>query len=332
MGEQGSGRDLGLEAVRGAGGEWFRHSRAIVESTRIGARTRVWAFAHVLPAATIGEDCNVCDHVFIENDVRVGDRVTIKSGVQLWDGVEIGNDVFVGPNATFTNDHFPRSRQWQGEVPRTRVQDGASIGANATVLPGLTIGREAMVGAGAVVTHDVPPRAIVVGNPARIRGYVEARKKVAPASRGEAKRSISTDVSGVTILELPSFSDLRGELSVGELGGALPFEPRRFFTVSRVPTRDVRGEHAHKRLHQVLVCVHGECSLVVDDGENRLEVQLDRPSLAVHVPPLVWGIQYRFSPDAVLLVLASEPYDPDDYIRDYDEFIGLVGKGPPGKG
>jgi acetyltransferase-like isoleucine patch superfamily enzyme len=117
----------------------------------------------------------VCDHVFIENDVVIGDRVTVKSGVQLWDGLRVGDDVFIGPNATFTNDPFPRSKVYRSEVPVTRIETGASIGANATVLPGLTIGARAMVGAGSVVTRDVPEGAVVAGNPARVIGSVDDR-------------------------------------------------------------------------------------------------------------------------------------------------------------
>jgi UDP-2-acetamido-3-amino-2,3-dideoxy-glucuronate N-acetyltransferase len=147
----------------------FIHSNAIVEkNARIGDGTRIWAFAHVLGGARIGKCCNICDHVFIENDVIIGDRVTIKCGVQLWDGLRLADDVFVGPNATFTNDLFPRSQKYPEKYLRTYVQSGASIGANATILAGVTIGEKAMVGAGSVVTKDVPSRAIVVGNPARI--------------------------------------------------------------------------------------------------------------------------------------------------------------------
>ncbi len=150
----------------------FIHEKALVESgATIGAGTRVWAFAHILAQAVIGADCNICDGVFIENDVVIGDRVTIKNGVQVWDGISLEDDVFIGPNATFTNDPFPRSKH-RPEFPRTLVCQGASIGANATLLPGITVGRNAMVGAGAVVTKDVAPDAIVVGNPARVRGYV----------------------------------------------------------------------------------------------------------------------------------------------------------------
>src|SRR5216684_3125681 len=142
---------------------FFQHPNAIVETPNVGERTRVWAFAHILPRAVIGSDCNICDNVFIENDVQVGDRVTVKCGVQLWDGVRLDDDVFVGPNATFTNDPAPRSKRRPAAFAQTRVRHGASIGANATILPGVTIGPLAMVGAGAVVTHDVPGHAVVTG-------------------------------------------------------------------------------------------------------------------------------------------------------------------------
>lgn len=154
----------------------FIHERALVEpGATIGAGTRVWAFAHVLGRAVIGRDCNICDQTFIENDVIVGDRVTIKCGVQLWDGVRLADDVFVGPNVTFTNDLFPRSKQYPEKFAETHVRRGASLGANCTLLAGIVVGEYAMVGAGAVVTKDVPPYAIVVGNPARIRGYTDDR-------------------------------------------------------------------------------------------------------------------------------------------------------------
>jgi acetyltransferase-like isoleucine patch superfamily enzyme len=171
--------------------EPFVHEKGLVEpGARIGAGTRVWAFAHVLGGAVIGRDCNVCDGVFVENDVVIGDRVTLKCGVQVWDGVRLEDDVFVGPNATFTNDLFPRSRQRPEKFEQTVVRKGASLGANCTILAGVVIGKNAMVGAGAVVTKDVPEDAIVVGNPARIHGYVAAAKKprAAPARRA-ARRS-----------------------------------------------------------------------------------------------------------------------------------------------
>ncbi len=157
------------------GRKYFVHSHAIVESEMIGRGTRIWAFAHILTGAQIGSDCNICDGVFVENDVIVGDRVTVKCGVQLWDGLRVEDDVFIGPNATFTNDPFPRSGTRLGVIAQTRVCRGASIGANATILPGVTVGDGAMVGAGAVVTKSVPSRAIVMGNPARLAGHVGDR-------------------------------------------------------------------------------------------------------------------------------------------------------------
>ncbi|WP_373031389.1 acyltransferase [Sulfurovum sp.] len=151
---------------------FFIHRHALVEpDAQIGERTKVWAFAHILAGAKIGADCNICDHVFIENDVVVGERVTIKCGVQLWDGLRVADDVFIGPNATFTNDIFPRSKQYPDQLLQTQIMAGASIGANSTILAGVTIGEKAMVGAGSVVLKDIPSRAVVVGNPARIIRY-----------------------------------------------------------------------------------------------------------------------------------------------------------------
>ncbi len=149
----------------------FIHEKAIVEEgATVGARTRVWAFVHILPDAVIGEDCNICDHVFIENDVAIGNRVTVKCGIYIWNGVRIEDDVHLGPNVVFTNDMYPRSKQ-PFELQQTIVRCGASVGANATILPGITIGESALVGAGSVVTKDVPSHALVVGNPAQQIGY-----------------------------------------------------------------------------------------------------------------------------------------------------------------
>lgn len=144
------------------------HPAALCETTHIGPRTRIWAFTHILPRAIIGADCNICDHVFIENDVVIGDRVTIKCGVQIWDSMRIEDDVFIGPNATFCNDRFPRSKKQPAAFLPVILRQGCSIGANATILPGIEIGAGSMVGAGSVVTHHVPPNTLVAGNPARI--------------------------------------------------------------------------------------------------------------------------------------------------------------------
>lgn len=152
--------------------KFFAHPSADVQSQTIGEGTKIWQFCVVLRRAKIGKDCNICSHVFVENDVTIGDRVTVKCGVQLWDGVKIEDDVFIGPNVTFTNDPFPRSKQYPEQFETTHVMKGASIGANATLLPGLTIGQYALVGAGAMVTKNVPDYAKVVGNPAKHVGWV----------------------------------------------------------------------------------------------------------------------------------------------------------------
>lgn len=149
------------------------HKLADVAPCQIGEGTRIWQFVVILEGASIGKNCNVCAHILIEGDVVIGDNVTIKSGVQVWDGARIEDNVFIGPNATFTNDIYPRSKEYPPEFSGITIKHHASIGANATLLPGITIGEYAMVGAGAVVTEDVPAKAIVVGNPAKIIRYVD---------------------------------------------------------------------------------------------------------------------------------------------------------------
>jgi UDP-2-acetamido-3-amino-2,3-dideoxy-glucuronate N-acetyltransferase len=298
------------------------HELADVQSGRIGEGTRIWQFCVVLPEAQIGKDCNICSNVFIENDVLVGDRVTVKCGVQLWDGLRVEDDVFIGPNVTFTNDAFPRSRQRPEKFAQTIVRAGASIGANATILPGITIGRSAMVAAGAVVTRDVPAHAVVKGNPARISGYTTDAAQVVsePASRpapGEAMR-------GIDFVPLRRVSDLRGDLLAVELAKDIPFPVARLFTVMNVPSHHVRGEHAHKECHQLLVCLQGAVTVAADNGTDRREWVLDRPEIGLHIKPMTWATQYRYSADAVLAVFASHSYDAGDYIRDYEEFLAAV--------
>jgi UDP-2-acetamido-3-amino-2,3-dideoxy-glucuronate N-acetyltransferase len=309
--------------------EHFTHPAGICETADVGAGTQIWAFAHVLPGARIGRECNICDHVFVENDVVIGDRVTVKCGVAIWDGVRIEDDVFVGPAVTFTNDRFPRSKVHRAAVPDTVLRRGASLGANCTVLPGVTIGMAAMVGAGSVVTRDVPPFAIVAGNPARIVGYVDTHEvlqsRVTRAGTPSAVESVrALSVAGASLRRLVRADDLRGSLVAGEVESHIPFVPRRFFSVMDVPSKDVRGAHAHRVCEQFLVCQTGSVAIVVDDGQLREEVILEDPQLGLYIPPLVWSVQYRYTHDAVLLVLASDPYDPLDYIRDYEQFLEHV--------
>lgn len=151
------------------------HPLADVKTTQIGDGTTIWQFAVILGRAIIGKNCNINCHTFIENDVVLGDNVTVKSGVYLWDGINVANNVFIGPNVTFTNDRYPRSKAYPDSFQRTEIKNGASIGANATILGGIVIGEWSLIGAGSVVTKSVPDFAIVYGNPARISGWADKK-------------------------------------------------------------------------------------------------------------------------------------------------------------
>lgn len=152
--------------------DYFVHPNALVESENIGPGTRIWAFAHILKGATIGSGCNVGDHCFVEGNVRIGDDVVVKNGVSIWSGVTLEDSVFVGPNAVFTNDLYPRAKVYHEEDVETQVCHGATIGANATLRCGIRVGQWAMIGAGSTVVHDVADYALVYGVPARQQGWI----------------------------------------------------------------------------------------------------------------------------------------------------------------
>ncbi len=300
----------------------FTHEKATCESTDVGNGTRIWAYTHVLPGAKIGQDCNICDFVFIENNVQIGDRVTIKSGVQIWDGISIEDDVFIGPNVTFTNDKFPRSKKYLNSYPATIVEKGASIGANSTILPGIVIGEGSMVGAGSVITKSVPAFAIVYGNPARIQGYVTKSEVIQASARDKSLLDIASDSlpGNCKIVSLNSASDLRGDLTAIDFTEFDYFPVQRIFYVYNVPTFKVRGEHAHRRCSQFLIALNGSLRVFLDDGISKAEVQLDTPDQGLFIPSMVWAAQSHFTNGAVLAVLASDKYDSKDYIRDYKAF------------
>lgn len=304
------------------------HELSDVQSTKIGDATKIWHYVVVMKNAVVGSDCTIWPHCFIDNDVNIGDRVTIKCGVHIGNGSLIEDDVLIGPNTTVGTAPHPPGDHCPGEPGKTIVHQGASIGANAAILAGTVIGRYSMVDAGAVVTHNVPPNAIVAGNPARITGSVAttaaSQSLLARARENHVGTLRTSSIPGVQFFRLPVIPDMRGSLSFAEYGQYLPFIPKRFFLVFDVPSREIRGEHAHRKLHQFLVCVKGACSVMVDDGRVREEYVLDTPGYALHIPPMVWGVQYEYSHDAVLLVLASDIYNPDDYIRDYGQFLELV--------
>jgi len=309
----------------------YIHPLSEVQSLNIGKGSKIWQYVVVLPGAIIGADVNICAHCFIENAVSVGNRVTIKSGVYLWDGVRIEDDVFIGPNVTFTNDKFPRSKVYPESNLITVIEKGASIGAGAVLLPGITIGQGAMVGAGALVSGSVPPFAIVTGSPARIVGYVasaspltQASQELRYVSNSTSKDVVKVGVGGVSLHQLKVASDMRGELSYGDFEKDIPFKVKRYFLVYNVPSEKTRGEHAHHDCKQFLICIKGSCTVVVDNSVSRSEVALNSPNLGLYIPPLIWGIQYKYSSDAVLLVFCSDLYDANDYIRSYSDYINLI--------
>ena len=308
--------------------DWQIHPSALCESDQIGTGSSIQPFAHVAAGVRIGRGCIVGGHARIGPGSVLGDRVVLDAGVRIADGVRLDDEVFIGPNATIGHDPSGPGRT---RSAGTVVHEGASIGANSTILAGLTIGARARVSPGSVVTRSVPANAIVTGNPAQIVGYaldadLQKGKSEAPDSAARA-----TSVRGVTLHQMREVEDMRGNLSVAELGREVPFEVKRYFLVYGVPNMEVRGEHAHLQCHQFLIAVKGSLHVVADDGRQREEFVLDRPSLGLHLPPMTWGTQYRYSGDAVLLVLASHHYDAADYIRDHDRFLALVAGGQAGR-
>jgi acetyltransferase-like isoleucine patch superfamily enzyme/dTDP-4-dehydrorhamnose 3,5-epimerase-like enzyme len=304
------------------------HPTALCESTSLGAGTQIGPFSHVARDARLGEACIVGDHVHIENDVILGNRVTLESGVRIGRGLRIGDDVFVGANTTLGG----HSASHAGENRATTVGRSAWIGANATIVRGIAIGDCAKIAAGAVVTRTVPAHAIVRGNPATISGYVDtsAMPDSTVASLAMPRGAHPTPVPGVTLHEMVLVHDMRGDLSAGEFEREVPFAVRRYFMVFDVASEELRGEHAHRTCKQFIVCARGRCRVMVDDGTTRAEIVLDRPNRGLYVPPMVWAVQYQHSADALLLVFASDYYDPDDYIRDYSDFLAAVSAGAHG--
>lgn len=280
----------------------------------------------VLPGAEIGVDCRICESVLLDNQVVIGDGVTIGHGAQLWGQCRVEDDVWIGPRVVLTNEFFPPNQQLSSREVGIVIRKGASIGANATVLSGVSIGRQAFVGAGSVVTKDVPPFAIVSGNPARISGYVDSVSSQAADVAVDPLDGGSNLPGAARLLRFTEASDLRGDLSAVLFAEQLPFTPQRFFSVFNVGSDKVRGEHAHLNCEQVLVVLAGSVSVLIDDGEIRQELRLSDPSLGLYLPAMTWGSQFNFSEDSVLGVFASDPYDPDDYIRSYEEFLRHVSR------
>lgn len=251
------------------------------------------------------------DFALVETD-SIGEGTRIAAFAHISSGVRVGRDCRICNHAVIENDAI--------------IGDRATIGANATILAGITVGARAVVHPGAVVTRDVPPDTIIAGHPGQIVGYVGTTTSP-PKLATEPPETLGarpTSVRGVTLHRLPRVEDLRGNLSFGEAGRHVPFEIKRYYVVFDVSGQHIRGEHAHRTLHQFLICPHGSCSVVADDGDSREEFVLDRPFIGLYLPPMIWGVQYKYTADAILLALTSDFYDPADYIRDYSEYRSLI--------
>ena len=274
--------------------------------------------------AIVAASAFIGDYAVIYAGARVEGGCVVQGFTQIWDGVELGACAQIGAGVVFGR---PSDTSVE-ESARIRVRAGARVGAGAVLEPDVDIGEGAVVSPGAWVAQSVPAWAIVAGSPARITGYVESRTAQSKSSIQSTLRpeldSAKLGVGNVSLHRLKLVRDPRGDLCAGEIPSQVPFVPKRYFLVFNVPTEKARGEHAHRACHQFLTCVHGSCAVVVDDGESRCEVTLDTPDLGIYLPPLIWGVEYKYSAHAVLLVFASEHYDPDDYIRDYSEFLGAL--------
>jgi UDP-2-acetamido-3-amino-2,3-dideoxy-glucuronate N-acetyltransferase len=276
------------------------HSTAVIENgAEVAGDANLGCFVQICPTASVGNNAVVAGLVIVPPNVHIGANSRIGAGV-----------CFVTPVL--------------GEKP-TFIGDGATIGEHAIISAGVSIGDGAVIAPLTLIQRSIPAMAIVEGSPARIVGYVGASSNAIADNLSVNEPIQRSNVSGVKLHHMQCVADIRGNLTVGEFDRSIPFQPKRYFIVYDVPSMETRGEHAHRACHQFLICVRGSCAVVVDDGQCRQEFLLDRPDMGLHLPPMIWGIQYKYSADAVLLVYASHYYDSADYIRDYAEFRQLVG-------
>lgn len=289
--------------------------------------------ACVHPTSVVGADVTLAEGVTIGPNCFLDGHIRIGAGSHLVGGLTLLGDITIGANCRL-EPGICLTGSWNDDGGPGRhslsIEDGVVIGAGTLITQGLTIGKGARIEAGTFLTRRVPAYAIVHGNPAIISGYVETsnsgKAKSAGAVQPPDQPGISQlSVAGVTLHRFTRIRDLRGDLSVGEFQRNVPFLPKRYFLVFDVPSAETRGEHAHKVCQQFMVCTHGSVAVLVDDGVRREEVVLDSPNLGLYVPPMIWGVQYKYSRDGVLLVFASDYYDPGDYIRDYDAFVASMG-------
>lgn len=279
--------------------------------------------AVVHPGAEVDGSCHLGDYVVVYSGATLAPGSRVEGFTQVWPGVRLEDEAHIGPGVTL-------ERAANGNASDIVFGAACRVGAGATIRSGVRIGAGAVVEAGTLVAQSVPPYAIVSGVPARITGYVEKSPGAGnrlwhkQAEFPERQAVVRLGVGDVTLHRTKMVRDPRGDLSVGEFPRDIPFDAKRYFLVFNVPSEKTRGEHAHHKCHQFLLCVKGSCAVVVDDGHERCEVLLESPDMGIYLPPLTWGIQYKYSNDAVLLVFTSDYYEADDYIRDYAEFVDIV--------
>lgn len=296
------------------------HSTARSEAAVVGPDTVIGAEAHLGPAVTVGSRCVLEEGTQLHGEVRLGNRVYLGRGVQILGPAVIGDDVRIGDGVVI--------RESPSGTP-TVLGSGSIIGARAAVSGGVSVGEQALVDDGTTVSSPVADYARV-GGP---EGIEQPRAGVVPTG-SRLGRSVSVGEMGAgdigvghtRLVSLVDAVDSRGKLVAAEAAKHVPFTLQRFFTVSAVPPGERRGIHAHFACHQFLLAVNGSVHCTVADGESVRDIVLDVPSVALHMPPLTWGTQHSFSPDAVLLVIASHAYDPDDYIHHWDRFIKEVAR------
>jgi UDP-2-acetamido-3-amino-2,3-dideoxy-glucuronate N-acetyltransferase len=297
---------------------YTRDDSSRIENSVVDSGCVIGVGAIIRNGVKLGKNCIVGDYTILDGAITAADSVVIASHCSLRGPATIEAGVQFGPNTSISSSN---------DQPVT-IRELAIIGAHSTIAGPLVIAERAVIDPGSVVTRNVPANVVVAGNPAKIVRYQHSRSTIARhLEHAEPGTIVSSAVRGVSTHHLPMIEDLRGNLSFGEAQRHVPFEIKRYFLTFEVVSEEARGEHAHRSLKQFLICVHGRVNIVADDGRAWEEIVLDRPNVAVYLPPMVWGLQYRFTTDAVLLVLCSEPYDPGGYIRSYAEFLDLVKRG-----
>lgn len=283
---------------------------------RDAPRTSVASGVRILPGAMIGANCSFGEGAYVEGATQLGDRVNVGAGAKICDGVVVHEGVSIGPGTVLDGGRGAGRAKASITVHR-----GVNLGANVTVQAGVTLGHGALIESGSVVTADVPPFTVARGNPARVSGIASPTGPVGVRSHN----SPGALPGGAKFIKVPGIDHPTGLLSFLEERSGLPFVPQRYFTLTRVPDSVVRARHAHKACHQYFACLHGSVRLGLDDGVERADVELTGAMQGLVVFGGVWVTVFGHTFDTVLLVLASQPYDESDYLRDYDGFLRFKG-------